>query len=184
MQIRILTTSLILLSVSVSAACGSDESNESGSAQQASTAGARAPSRPVASTTTTVTPQLPEPPMVQCGAVMCESPGAIAAFISMPCCLDETSGTCGVMPFGGGACAKPPESDPRCPELDVMGIKVASCCTAQDQCGLDTSMLGMMGCTALEEVSAQIPAMGFITFPMPRACSGGAPSSTDADAGI
>jgi hypothetical protein len=67
-----------------------------------------------------------------------------------------------------------------------MGVKIVSCCDPQDRCGLDTSMLGMPGCAALEEVGSQIPTMGFITLPKPQACSDSpaeAPSDSDADAG-
>lgn len=107
---------------------------------------------------------------VQCGSTMCQGSGPLAQFL-MPCCADAATSTCGMASLTGGGCTKPAVSDPRCPEVDLMGVfKLASCCT-NDRCGIDASMFGMAGCSDLAMV-ASLPTMGFITFPAPRSCSG------------
>ena len=81
---------------------------------------------------------------------------------------------------------KPAQSDSRCPEVDLMGfIKLASCCTSDDRCGIDGSMFGMAGCNDLKTISSQLPAQaaGFITFPSPRSCSGAVDDAGAEDAG-
>ena len=113
------------------------------------------------------------PAPVKCGDTMCGAEGSgISSLLARPCCLDEANGVCGTSPITGGDCAKPVESDSRCPEVDVMGLlKLPSCC-ADNRCGIDGAMFGMPGCTDLKVASSQLPVMGFVTFPQPRTCDG------------
>jgi hypothetical protein len=119
---------------------------------------------------------------IMCGTATCMAPGFGGMTFGTPCCVDATAGTCGVQAMDG-TCPPPPVSDPRCPGATLGPITVASCCTADNQCGFDASML-MMGCIDLASVaSSQLGAI--LMPPAPRSCDGtgddgGAPTDNDA----
>lgn len=123
---------------------------------------------------------------VPCGSETCESPEAAMGFITA-CCADEATSTCGTS-LMGSPCAEAGESDPRCPPLNVMGfLMLPSCCTADNQCGIDAAMFGRPGCVDLGTAAEQAEMMGGgmgITLPEPRACDGaGDDAGADDDAG-
>jgi hypothetical protein len=199
MNIRGLVASLFTITVTLTSACGSD--SEDGKTNQSSSSADKdknkgkpssdgAAMSGAAAGNSAAFAGTPAP--VACGSVMCSSEGSgVASFLARPCCVDEAKGICGTSPITGGGCAEPVESDSRCPELDVMGfLKLPSCCTAENRCGLNASMFGMPGCVDLKNAATQVPAMGLVMFPQPRTCDGTldpvetVPADTDADAGV
>ena len=116
---------------------------------------------------------LPTTPMteVQCGSTTCSAPGAAIGFI-MPCCADEANSKCGMSSPMGGSCTVPSPGDTRCPSVQAMGLfMIPSCCTPDNQCGIDASMFGFGGCTDLESAAKQSMSMGSGTMiPAPRRC--------------
>jgi hypothetical protein len=110
---------------------------------------------------------------VMCGTGTCMAPAIAAGFIT-PCCADQATSTCGTS-LMGSACAAAPVSDPRCPSASIMGfIMLASCCTAQGECGIDASQFGM-SCVSLSAAASGAMGMGMglpITLPEPRNCDG------------
>jgi hypothetical protein len=108
---------------------------------------------------------------VVCGSTTCQSDPLLSAFVSA-CCADANTSTCG-MTAVGGTCAPPAVSDPRCPGVNFMGaFMLASCCTPDDQCGIDSAMFGL-GCMSLDQASNSGSSFGFGgagIFPTPRAC--------------
>lgn len=86
-----------------------------------------------------------------CGDVECVVPGAefgIALF--PPCCTGDNE--CGLIVMspdadaGGGECVPRPPSDPRCPDVDVLGVMQPGCCIEDlDICGVNGAQTGM-GC--------------------------------------
>jgi hypothetical protein len=77
---------------------------------------------------------------VPCGPAMCSAPKGSTG---PACCVDQFSGTCGVM--GGGTCRATPKSDERCPIPDLKLMLPANgsimqpvgCCTSDGECGVD-----------------------------------------------
>lgn len=59
------------------------------------------------------------------------------------CCADPATMTCGAVNMMTKACDAPPAPEPRCPS-PFMGI-ASSCCTADNLCGVDASLMGR-GC--------------------------------------
>jgi hypothetical protein len=123
---------------------------------------------------------------VTCGSETCEAPAGAMGLI-VACCADEAMSTCGTS-FMGNACAAPGENDPRCPPLEIMGgfFMLASCCTDDDQCGIDASMFGRPGCVDLATAAEQAEMMGGgsgVELPEPRSCSGDTDAGSDDDAG-
>jgi hypothetical protein len=121
------------------------------------------------------------PPPVECGSTTCASPATGFGIITA-CCADESTSTCGTT-FGGGMCAAPAETDPRCPPLNLMGfLMLGSCCTPEGMCGFDASMFGMSGCVDLSAAATGqgLPAIPGLAFPPPRACE----DSGESDAGV
>lgn len=111
------------------------------------------------------------PPPITCGSTMCESPATGFGLITA-CCADEATGTCGTT-FGGGMCATPAETDPRCPPLNLGGfLMLGSCCTPEGMCGFDASMFGMSGCVDFSAATGGValPAIPGFSLPPPRAC--------------
>jgi hypothetical protein len=123
------------------------------------------------------------PLSVRCGSETCETSAAAMGFITA-CCAVEATSTCGTS-IMGNACAVAGESDPRCPALDIMGfIMLPSCCTDENQCGIDAAMFGMPGCVDLATAGEQAQMMGGITLPEPQACTDDTDGGTDDDAGL
>jgi hypothetical protein len=144
-------------------------------------------SGPTMTTTMTAMP-------VPCGTNMCQPPGAALGGLAgmagglggaagglggllgglggggaMACCVDESTGQCGMSM--GGACMPPPTPDPRCPSLSVFGMNIAGCCI-NGMCGTDASALGM-GCAENGGAKAALAATGlggFIMIPDAQAC--------------
>lgn len=122
------------------------------------------------------------PMPITCGTTTCPDPlGGMMLPIPLPrpCCADEAMGTCGTMPAAGGACMPPIPADPRCPTVSGP-IPVTSCCTADNLCGLDGSMLGM-GCVDFATVAAGFLG-GILMVPAPVTCDG--MPIGDADGGV
>jgi hypothetical protein len=102
-----------------------------------------------------------------CGAVICEAP---------ECCADPFVSRCGAQL--GRACLMPPPAspgaDPRCPSISIMGIfTLASCCTDDNQCGIDASTFGT-GCISYEQAemgARNMGAGGFIPWPAAQSCN-------------
>ncbi|MFI5307529.1 MAG: hypothetical protein ACHQ53_09265 [Polyangiales bacterium] len=149
---------------------------------------------------------------VPCGSNMCQPPGGAgggllgmlgglggaaggmaggaAGGLGLPmaaaCCLDETSGTCGISAGAGMMCQKMAVPDSRCPGPDLGalgalvggGMAMSGCCTDSNQCGVDGAAFGN-GCVedgAAASMLSAIPLIGMlIMIPPPRACdaSGG-----------
>ena len=156
---------------------GTDESNSGGSGGTAGNAGSGASG---GSGGTGGAAQ-----SVACGSETCETPAGAMGFITA-CCADEATSTCGTS-IMGNACAAEGESDPRCPSLDIMGfLMLPSCCTADNQCGIDAAMFGMPGCVDLATAGEQAEMMGGgmgITLPEPQACTDDTDAGADDDAG-
>jgi hypothetical protein len=90
------------------------------------------------------------------------------------CCADPFSAKCGMMQ--GQSCVPRVETDPRCPSIMVGGgmFTLASCCTDDNMCGIDTSIFTGEPCTELGMAKQQAMMMGgmgsFIMFPDPKPC--------------
>jgi len=110
---------------------------------------------------------------VECGDNTC-APSPLAGSIPMlggavtPCCFDEDEGICSVMTAVNPTCAAPAKLDERCPASTVFGNSVAGCCTADNHCGLDSTMLGM-GCRDLADPQVRMFIQG---LPNPQTCDG------------
>ncbi len=125
---------------------------------------------------------------VTCGSTMCEQPGAMG-FITA-CCAGEAMDMCGISILNG-ACMMTPESDERCPSIDVGGVfEIASCCTDDNLCGINAALLSM-GCIDLESAAEGGMGMGMMgidfDLPPPQTCDGmliDAVSGDDDDAGM
>jgi hypothetical protein len=105
----------------------------------------------------------------QCGATQCGQPMCCAdPFVSM-CGLQISERAC-LPPQMMGA---PAMSDPRCPGVTFGSFMIASCCTADNRCGINAQMAGM-GCVSLEQVIMFTMGMGgpggSVMFPEPQAC--------------
>src|SRR5262249_49714905 len=116
---------------------------------------------------------------VPCGSNTCMGFSAMG-FTLPACCADAAAGTCG-MPAQDGSCMPPPMSDPRCPAGPSFGpISVASCCTADNQCGYNAAQL-MMGCVSLADVAKSMFG-GFLMPPAPQTCDGS--TQPEGDGGV
>jgi hypothetical protein len=147
------------------------------------------------------------PPPVPCGANTCTpapSPltGLIGMFgggaaipglpMSVACCLEESTGTCGTAASEGATCEPPATPDARCPGFSLGALGAAAggaalgnlsqgCCTSSNMCGLDGSIFGR-GCVENGEAKAMLgPLSTFLTVPGSMACD--APAADDAGAG-
>lgn len=77
---------------------------------------------------------------VPCGSKRCTAP---QGSVGPACCIDQFSGTCGVM--GGGSCRAAPKTDERCPIPDLKLMlpsngsimQPVGCCTGDNECGVD-----------------------------------------------
>ncbi|MDH5672149.1 MAG: hypothetical protein OEZ06_08370 [Myxococcales bacterium] len=106
---------------------------------------------------------------IPCGATYC-APDA--------CCADQFVSVCGA-PIGERGCIMPPpadtSSDPRCPELNLMGFfTLPSCCTEDGMCGIDAANFGT-GCienARFAELASQMGGGGVdaSVFPGPQMC--------------
>lgn len=108
---------------------------------------------------------------VACGNQVCKPQEGSTVTL---CCADAFSATCGMMQ--GQSCVKRVETDPRCPSISVAGgmFMLASCCTEDNMCGIDTSVFTGEPCTELAKAKEQAMMMGgmgsFIMFPDPKPC--------------
>jgi hypothetical protein len=85
------------------------------------------------------------------------------------CCADVATSSCGFVSMSDGSCMAAPMPDSRCPSL--FGGLASGCCTKQDLCGIDASLLGG-GCRDLDAVKAMFPAGFQSMVPAPRTCEG------------
>jgi hypothetical protein len=103
-----------------------------------------------------------------CGSTTCAVPA-----MGQACCLDATTGVCGMQ--SGTLCVALPDPNAPCPGIDLTrqgyGM-LAPCCTADRQCGVNTQRIpGGMPCTTLTEAKRQAENMGYRDLvPPPRAC--------------
>jgi hypothetical protein len=107
---------------------------------------------------------------VACGAQTCAMPAT-----GQPCCLDATNGTCGVLSGTMCSAAGTPASPEPCPVADLTRVgygKLAACCTADRQCGVNTQQFpGGMACTSLVDAKRTAENMGYKDLvPPARAC--------------
>jgi hypothetical protein len=118
--------------------------------------------------------QPPRPATVPCGATSCTQHDAPGFTTPDVCCFDADMGVCSTKAPTGG-CAPPLELDPRCPAVQLWAMTFQGCCTADGNCGADSSIIGM-GCkdladTAFRALNGELPE--------PRRCD----AAPDADAG-
>lgn len=117
-----------------------------------------------------VTPMLPMVLTVQCGERSCSQPVSLNRAMR-PCCLDPQLGTCGYSLLTGNSCMLPPSDVAGCPAVELSaGLKLASCCTAEGQCGVNGTMFGLPACTGLAAARALGQGSSPLSFPEPRAC--------------
>ena len=129
---------------------------------------------------------------VACGSQQCPTPSSIVTMVlgtslSVGCCLDAASGTCGAAASAGAACEGTPSADERCPGVDLsaldafidlgsapIGNTKVGCCTPRGQCGSDGTAFGR-GCVENGEAStlmASVPLIGgLISIPAARPCA-------------
>jgi hypothetical protein len=112
------------------------------------------------------------------GPVTClkETCKAVDGVDAAPCCMDPFAGGCGVM--SGAACVKAPTPDARCPVPDGAAMLftipggtpplLTGCCTADNECGVDSGMGGCMSRTA----ACQYLPKQYVSMIMPLTCDG------------
>lgn len=143
-------------------------------------------------TTTTPTTTPTAAPAVKCGSTTCDVPGqtlygTLAGFaqllgVALPtggagilpqaCCT--SANVCGLQ--ANGSCVPRPKSDPRCPDVAVLGVSAPGCCLeAQGICGANGAQSGM-GC-----IDVSNPLFSVLGAATPPACS--APDAGTTDAG-
>lgn len=187
-------------------ACGKDDSSDNpGTAgTTAGASGSKAGTSGSAGTAGSTTTPPPQP--VACGTATCNPPsnplsgllGAIpggAAIAGLPtpvaCCLEESSGKCGVAMSAGATCEAPAVADSRCPGIAAGALgglggggNMVGCCI-DNMCGQDGALFGR-GCVENSQAKGMlsaIPLVGnLIMVPPTRACD--APPTTGEDAGV
>jgi hypothetical protein len=117
---------------------------------------------------------------VTCGSTTCTPPTGGMLPLGA-CCL--TNNGCGAsigaaltgIDAGPGSCIDPAagRADPSCPAQSIMGMSLASCCSAAGVCGVDLSVLNL-GCNSLSVLGALAPATG---APQPCGDAAGGPVS-------
>jgi hypothetical protein len=202
-MLRYVSILLLVLNAGSFGACGDDEDDDHGAvnagkqAEAGSKAGASAPAgrsgggrsgsdSAIGGSSGSTSAVGTGSTTVQCGSKTCAADGGGAfGMFAMPCCADESAGTCG-MSFMGAACSVPSAGDPRCPVVQAFeGISIPGCCTSAGMCGLDASMFGFGGCTELGAAAQQAGAMGMGMggmIPPPRRCDDTSDAGTS-DAG-
>jgi hypothetical protein len=191
---------LALLCVS---ACGKDDepANTGGAGSTAGVSGSKAGTTGSSGTAGSTTPP---PAPVPCGTATCNPPsnplsgllssfggGAVAGLPTpVACCLEESSGKCGVAASAGATCEPPAVADSRCPGIAAgaaAGLggagNMVGCCL-NNKCGQDGALFGR-GCVENSEAKGMLSAIplvgGLLMVPPARACD--APQ-TGADAGV
>jgi hypothetical protein len=88
---------------------------------------------------------------VACGSNTCAPSGLsgpVGGFPpAAPCCLDESSGTCGRVK-SNGSCQEIPAPEPRCPAIPDSPLGSLGPCCVAGMCGVDVSTIGF-GCVDL-----------------------------------
>lgn len=187
------------LALLCASACGKDDEPAGGAGASAGVSGSKAGTTGSSGTAGSTTP----PPMpVPCGSQTCNPPsnplsGLLSSFgggavsglpTPVACCLEESSGKCGVATMAGGTCEALAVADARCPGIAAPGGfggggNMAGCCI-NNKCGQDGSLFGR-GCVENSEAKGMISAIplvgGLLMLPPSRACD--APQ-TGADAGV
>jgi hypothetical protein len=112
----------------------------------------------------TCTEDLPTTPLT-CGTTECPMPTSpIPGFdtCARPCCAGDACGTKNAIEgMPEGMCNVPAEPDPRCPDVDFMGMPLEGCCTADNKCGIISALRG----------NSCITESQFVPLPdMPQAC--------------
>jgi hypothetical protein len=159
---------LLTFSIALDFGCGSDHGADS---SPAATSGNGVRAAAGSGGRSTVSTGAAGASGVACGNTSCASDPLLGGLIAA-CCADASTSTCGTV-APDGACSPPAQSDPRCPSVNFMGaFMLASCCTADDQCGIDASMFGL-GCMSLGQAGGSFGGAGIL--PAARACD-----STDA----
>lgn len=118
---------------------------------------------------------------VACGTATCELPFDAAGIVEA-CCLSDAESTCGYRSsFTMQKCIGMVKSDPQCPEVTIVGVVTAGCCSANGECGIDGSALGM-GCVEFGAAASRAAGvfaaeagMGGSTgiIPVPQRCTPG-----------
>jgi len=188
-------------------ACGKDDAAPAPTGTAGTSAGVSGSTAGTSGSAGSTTPPPPQP--VACGTATCNPPssplsGLLSAFgggvsglpTPVACCLDESSGKCGVAMAAGAACEASAVSDKRCPGIDASGLgalgggaSMVGCCI-DNACGQDGALFGR-GCVENSQAKSMISAIplvgGLLTIPAARACDAPPPSTEDAgveDAGI
>jgi hypothetical protein len=152
---------VLTLGAVLAAGCGGGDDDDTATKDDKGTAG----------TSDEKPPEMAEVPMggVACGNQVCTPQEGSTVTL---CCADAFSAKCGMMQ--GQACVALAMTDPRCPSVMAGGMfMLASCCTDDNMCGIDTSLFNGNKCTELGMAASQAMMMGggsFITFPPPKAC--------------
>lgn len=108
------------------------------------------------------TEDLPTAPLT-CGTTECPMPMPVGGTdtCQRPCCVADACGTKSTAEAFPTECAVPAQPDPRCPNLDFMGMPLEGCCTVDNECGIISALRGNSCIT--ESMIVQLP-------PTPRAC--------------
>lgn len=153
---------VLTLGAVLAAGCGGGDDDDTATKDDKGSAGSAADEKPA---------EVAEVPMggVACGNQVCMPDEGSTVTL---CCADPFSAKCGMMQ--GQSCVARVVMDPRCPSIMAGGMfTLASCCTADNMCGIDTSIFTGEPCTELGAAAMQAMMMGrsgFITFPPPKAC--------------
>ena len=188
--------SVALLVTALLSACGTHTTLDEEAPKQSS-AGAAAPSgtqagrtAAVGSTASTASPA-PTAAPVPCGSKQCPAPTSLLTMIlgapvSVACCADAATGTCGAAASAGAVCERAPTADARCPGVDLsvlssfvdlssapIGNTKVGCCTPKGMCGSDGTAFGR-GCVENGEASLLLSAVplvgGLVPIPGARQC--------------
>jgi hypothetical protein len=155
MERRVLWTVMLALGTALSVGCGDDSGGDDDGAGNSGGAGKSGPTAGAQMITC-------EEGKITCGTDCCGVPDGVMA---EPCCQDDFAGQCGMLLSGFGSqqsCVLQVEPDTRCPSvtIPVINFVLPSCCTDDNQCGIDSSTFGGMGCTDL--ATARMRAMMFM----------------------
>jgi hypothetical protein len=104
------------------------------------------------------TEDLPTTPLM-CGTNECPMPMQVGGMdtCQRPCCVADACGTKSTLAQLPSECAVPATPDPRCPDLDFMGMPLEGCCTAENECGIISALRGNSCIT--ESMIVDLPAV-------------------------
>jgi hypothetical protein len=160
---------LMMLGAALAVGCGGDDDDDDKATGSAGKGSAGKGSSEAGASGSPDTMEVPDGG-VPCGNQVCMPQEGSTVTL---CCADPFSAKCGMMQ--GQSCVARVVTDPRCPSIMAGGgmFILASCCTDDNMCGIDTSVFNGNPCTELGMAASQAMMMGggmFITFPPPKSC--------------